>query len=57
MRKSLERELNSQINARTTNSKDLPVKNISSNDGGKHVDNDSDLLEESMDEVEVIKSS
>ena len=49
VRKSLERELNSQINAGRTLSKDLPVKNISSNDGGKPVDNDSDLLEESMD--------
>jgi len=45
------------MNAGCAISKDLPVKNISSKDGGKPGDNDSDLLEESMDEVEVIKSS
>ena len=45
------------MNAGSTISKDLPVKNISSKDGGNPAVDDSDLLEESMDEVEVIKSS
>jgi hypothetical protein len=35
----------------------LPAKNVFAIDGGKPADNDSDLLEESNDEVEVIKSS
>jgi len=45
------------MNAGSTIRKDLPVKNIPSKDGSKPCDNDSDLLEESMDEAEVKKSS
>ena len=35
----------------------MPAKNVSSIDGGKIAANDSDLLEESNDDVEVMKSS
>ncbi len=43
--------------AGTTISKDLPVKNVSTRDGGGPAEDDSDLLEDINDDIEVIESS
>jgi hypothetical protein len=45
------------MNASCTISKDLPLNNISSIDGGMPVEKKSDLLEESIYDFEVIDSS